>query len=841
MSAPTQDENVGSAISNGRSPAATAGKGIIVGIGASAGGLDAFKKFFRALPAQTGLAYVLIPHLDPDHKSLMAELVSRCTTMPVVEASEGMTVAVDHVYILPPNKYMTLAEGALRLKGPIKRQGLQTSIDVFLRSLGEEMRERAVGIILSGTGAHGTLGLKVIKENGGAALVQDPATAQFAGMPESAISAGLADLVLPPEQMPEALLQYVKRYFNEDTIEAPPTEDVLAQLNLILDYANQRLHHDFRCYRKKMLIRRIERRMGLINVATFAAYLAYLRENDAEVPLLVADLLISVTSFFRDADAFKVLETEIIPQIVKQIDGDLSLRVWVPACATGEEAYSLAILFLEQLALAHKNCRLQVFATDVDDEALETGRRGAYLDTIATGVSPERLTRFFAKVEPHHYRVSKALRDTVVFARHNLLHDAPFSKMDMVSCRNLFIYLEAEIQKRVLPLLHFALNEKGYLMLGSSETIGDEIGLFETVSRKWRIFRRTGATRIDRLELPIRSRQDGPRIGQSSVRSRANPPDLADIAKQILLRDFAPAAVLINRRLEILFFYGPTYRFLEQPTGEPTKDLMALAHSGIRGKLRAAVNQIVIEKLKSTAAVFQMRSKDGSVTARLTVRELDLPSATDGPLLVTFEEIAGPAETEAKPLDSEATESDLIHHLESDLKAIRDELQDSIEELEESNEQLKASNEEVMSVNEELQSTNEELQTSKEELQSLNEELSTVNVQLREKVEELENANNDIANLLGSTDIATLFLDRELRIKSFTPATTRLLNLIATDVGRPIADIVLKLDDPDMLRDAEEVLQQLTPRERERRRPAALAFCAASCPISPWTIELKGW
>ena len=548
----------------------------VAGLVASAGGLDAFKKFFAAMPADSGIAFVLIPHLDPTHESLMVELLARHTSMPVVEAAEGMAVEANHVYIIPPNKNMTISGGVLRLTGPVERGSWQTSIDLFLRSLADDQLEKAICIILSGTGSHGTLGLTAVKAAGGMAMVQDPKTAAYPRMPESAIATGLADYVLPVEQMPEALVKYVQHgYVNGGRVVAA-VDEAPDHLNQLLALLRARTKFDFRCYRKKMLARRLERRMGLSHFDNVAEYLAHLREHPEEVKQLARDLLVSVTRFFRDPDAFSTLETEVIAPLIQAKDADAPLRVWVPGCATGEEAYSIAMLLLEHQTAAQNPCRLQIFATDVDEQALEVARRGIYPEGISADVSPERLARFFTRVDESAWQISKQVRETVTFAVQNLITDAPFSKMDLISCRNILIYLEPEMQKKIITLLHFALKEGGYLFLGPSETVGRQTDLFEPVSKKWRIYRRIGPARADGLQFPVM--QTEPRQAKPQPASRPQaPPRLAELAQNSLLRRFGLACVVINRNYEVLHFAGPTEDYLVQPGGPPTQHLLSLA------------------------------------------------------------------------------------------------------------------------------------------------------------------------------------------------------------------------------------------------------------------------
>jgi two-component system CheB/CheR fusion protein len=783
----------------------------VVGIGASAGGLDAFKHFFTAMPADSGVGFVLIPHLDPKHQSLMVELIARYTKMPVVEAADGMPVEANRVYIIPPNKYMTFRSGVLQLTGPVERTGPQTSIDLFLRSLADDKQEKAICIILSGTGAHGTLGLKAIKAANGMAMVQDPNTAEYPRMPENAIATGLADYILPVKRMPEALIKYIEFYHVNGSKTGVEAQN---DLDKVLGLLRTRMRFDFRCYRVRMLTRRIERRMSLLHLDKIADYLDYLREHPDEVKQLFRDLLISVTNFFRDPEAFQALETEVVAPLVRVKEFDAPFRIWSAGCATGEEPYSLGIMLLEQLAAEKKSCKVQIFATDVDEAALEAGRHGVYPDTISTDVSLERLGRYFTRKDDSSFQVTEKLRELVVFARQNLITDAPFSKLDLIVCRNLLIYLEPEIQKKIIALLHFSLNEGGYLFLGPAETLGRHTELFEPVSKKWRIFRRTGPVRLERVEVPIANTTDRLLPVRRLEPPTANRPvSFADMTHRLLLDQFAPAAVMINRKYEILYFFGPTDRYLATPAGEPTHDLMMIAREGLRTKLRSAIHKAVRENNLVTLADVQVKRNGELHSAILTIRPVQGQQGENGLLLVTFQD-SDQVSAPVRPPDSPAEES-LVRQLECELKITREDLQSTIEELESSNEELKVSNEEVMSMNEELQSTNEELETSKEELQSLNEELTTVNNQLQDKLGDLETANNDMANLLNCTEVAIIFLDSEFRIKRFTRPAMRLFNLIATDLDRPIGDITPKFTESTLREDVEQVLRNLALQEKQ--------------------------
>ncbi len=786
----------------------------IVGIGASAGGLGAFEKFFSAMPADSGMAFVLVQHLDPTHESLTAHLLSRYTTMRVIEAEDRMPVEPNRLYIIPPNAYLTISEGALHLSEPVLHRGMRMPIDFFLRSLAEAQREKAVAVILSGTGSDGTLGIRAIKGDGGIALAQAPETAEYDGMPRSAIATGLVDYVGPIESMPEVLIRYNAHALAgkaaEPTALAGEEPDALRS---ILSVLQARTKYDFRCYKKGTMLRRITRRMGLREIEGLGAYLAFLREHPDEATQLFNDLLIGVTGFFRDPQAFEALG-EAIERIIEAKGPDQPVRIWVPACSSGEEAYSIAILVAERLQVAKRNCPIQIYATDIDDGALGNARAGLYPANITADVSEERLQRFFTR-EGHAFRVSKQIRDAVVFAVQNLIMDPPFSKLDVVSCRNLLIYLEPEVQRTVIGLFHFALNDGGYLLLGSAETIGSENALFEPVAKKWRLYQRLGAAHRNPVELPIFPATHGPGPAQTLQRPLLNDPvRLGELTRDALLETFAPAAVLVTRRHQIVYYHGPTSRYFDQPPGPPSEDLMRKVREGLRIKVRGLLHQAAQHGGVQASGTVDLRDADSPRRVRITATPLVWPREVEGLLLVSFQD--EPALARSVPEgESAGTGEAVIQQLERELTSTRDDLQSSIEEMESSNEELRAANEEVMSVNEELQSTNEELETSKEELQSLNEELSTVNSQLEEKVRELEATNDDLDNLLSSTDIATIFLDRELHIQRFTPPATRLFNLIGTDRGRPVDDISRKFDDPNLLDDAREVLERLVPIDKD--------------------------
>ncbi len=795
----------------------------VVGVCGSAGALEAFQILLDNLPTPLGLALVIVPHLDPSHPSLMAQLLASHTPMRVEEVADGVALAPDRVYVIPPGRFLAVANGRLLLSpvadGDASATGRQTVIDLFLRSLAEDLEHRALGVVLSGTGSLGTLGLREIKEHGGVTLVQDPASAGFDSMPRSAIAAGVADRVLSPKAIAGALVDYARRArASGHWRQGADADTEPEQLGAILALLRARTKYDFRCYRKGMLLRRVRRRMGLRQLTDLPEYVARLRSDGEELGLLFRDLLIGVTGFFRDPKAFEVLEQRVLDPLARRADGDRPVRIWVPGCASGEEAYSIAMLTIEAFARRQRRPNLQIFATDINDQALETARQGRYPKGIAADVSPRRLQRFFVEAGSDSYRVTKQLRDAVVFAPQNLISDAPFSKLDLVSCRNLLIYLEPEVQRQIVAVFHFALRPDGYLLLGPSEGVGQRTDLFATVSKRWRLFRRAGPSRSCDVLFPAASAPGDPR---SLTAERELEPALAKdvglVAQRMLLDEYGPAAVLINRRYDILHLFGPIGRYLELSTGRATLDLMALLRQGLSTRLRGACQQVLRDQTPVVIDNARVKRDGGYVPVQVRVRLLREPRETQGLLLVSFVDV-GPAKSEAEPAahgGKPGSDAALAQQLEQELKATREDLQSSIEEMESANEELKASNEEAMSMNEELQSANEELETSKEELQSLNEELSTVNSQLEQKIQELEHTNDDINNLLSGTEIATVFLDTEMRIKRFTPQSARLLNLRAGDTGRPLAEIAPNLRDDQLLAHALSVLEDLAPIETE--------------------------
>jgi two-component system CheB/CheR fusion protein len=785
-------------------------------MGASAGGLEAFTRFFTAMPSSSGMAFVLIQHLDPTHESLTAELLAKHTMMPVRQVAGETPVEADHVYVIPPNNDLSIQQGILRLTPAAERRGMRTPIDTFFRSLATDRQERAIGIILSGTGSDGTLGLKEIKTVGGLAIAQDPGTAQHDGMPRSAIAHGAVDRVLAVERIPETLLHYARHPYVAVARPEPDTEQAAGDLAPVLALVRARLRFDFSGYKESTLVRRVRRRMGLRHVERLPEYLKLLQSESRELQALFRDLLIGVTRFFRDPPAWQALERQALPSLLRARQTSAPLRAWVAGCGAGEEAYTLGMVLIEQCQAAERSGPIQIFASDVDREALEIARQGVFPESIAADVPADRLRRFFHK-DGSRYRVSKALRDTVIFAEQNLLSDPPFSNLDLISCRNLLIYLNPTVQQRILSLFHFALAESGVLFLGSAETIGSAEDRFETVSKRWRIYRRIGARRHDALAMRVVASHRATRERRTEPTAPPKVDHLAARVQHLLLERYAPASVVISRRYEILLFSGPVDRYLVQPPGPPTQDLLARMREGLQTPLRALVRQAIADHQPQTATGVRLRRNGASHRVRVAVEPLAASPETEGLLLVSFSDEAAapePAPDAAHAARSEREEL-LVRQLEAELKLSREELQGTVERSEASDEELRAANEEVMSINEELQSTNEELETSKEELQAVNEELNTVNAQLQDKVNELERANNDLDNLLTSTSIATVFLDRELRVRRFTPLATRLFKLNPSDLGRPLADITQTFTDAALFSDAASVLKRRAPRQVE--------------------------
>jgi two-component system, chemotaxis family, CheB/CheR fusion protein len=791
----------------------------IVGLGASAGGLEALESFFLHMPPHPGMAFVIIQHLSPRHKSILGEILKKDTQMTVVEVQDGMAVEVDCVYFNPPDKEVAVFNGILHLLEPAATPRVRMPIDYFFGSLAQDQGERAICIILSGTGSDGTLGMEEVKGAGGMTMAQAEFQAKYPFMPKNAIDTGQVDYVLPVEQMPQTLIKYIKHpYLETPEPSTPEAQEFQIFVPKILLLVRTTTRHDFTHYKPSTIRRRIERRMAVHRINQVADYYRYLQENPTEIKALFKDLLICVTSFFRDAEAFDILETKVIPHILAGKPARSAVRVWVPGCGTGEEALSLAILFAEVRERLEKNLQIQIFATDIDAEAIERSRLAEFPESISAAVSPERLRRFFTKKEGI-FKVKQEIREMVVFAPHNLISDPPFSKLDLVSCRNVLIYLDSELQKKILPLFYFALNPGGYLFLGPSESISGFPDYFAPVDLKWKIYQSKGefGLRMGRPLTPLDPPQAAPytkTLGPEAPREI----NVRHLMEKIILEHYAPACVLVNGKYDILYFQGATGKYLAPPVGEPSFHILKMAHADLRHKLSRALTQAVKEKKTVTYPGVQFREGDNLFLVNLLIRPLTLAGAPSELYLVIFEEKtpASPVTRKKGKTPAAGAESEpRLISLEQELQSTKEYLQTTIEELEATNEELKSANEELQSTNEELQSTNEELETAKEELQSTNEELVTVNSELQNKVDELTQLSDDINNLMVGTEIGTILLDRHLGIKRFTPGMTALFHLIPSDIGRSLRDITSRINDDRLCQDAETVLTNLQTQERE--------------------------
>jgi two-component system CheB/CheR fusion protein len=792
----------------------------IVGIGASAGGLEAIEQFLRPLSDKSGMAFVVVQHLDPTHKGMMAELLQRATPMKVVQAKDRLKVERDCVYVIPPNKDMSILKGVLHLLPPAAPRGLRLPIDFFFRSLADDQKERSIGVILSGMGSDGTHGVRSIKEQAGAVFVQAPASAKFDGMPRSVVDAGLADVVAPAEELAGRLLSYVAHAPAAVRPVLPLADKTQSAIEKICIILRNHTGHDFSEYKRSTVYRRIERRMALHQLGSIASYVKYLSENKQETQLLFKELLIGVTSFFRDPATWEYLREKVIPVLLDDRPSGHMLRAWVPGCSTGEEAYSLAIIFKEALEQVKpvKRYSLQIFATDLDKDAIDKARVGAFPDNIAGDVSAERLSRFFIPQE-HGYLVAKEIRETVVFAPQNLIMDPPFTKLDILSCRNLLIYLSADLQKKLLPLFHYSLNPGGILFLGSASTVGSSTDMFAPLHGKMRIYRRLEAgVRTEPLAFPAAFAHDRAHAAVApSTRARALPaPNIQALAEQLLLTRYSPAAVLTNDKGDILYISGRTGQYLEPAAGKANWNIYAMAREGLRYELSGTFQDAVRHGRTVTRADVRVGTNGGEQILDLTVTPIQEPPSLRGMVMVLFADKTAHIRTKppAKVHRTSSGAAALLARSEQEHQRTRQELQSTREEMQTSQEELKSANEELQSTNEELQSSNEELTTSKEEMQSLNEELQTLNHELQSKLDELTRANNDMRNLLESTNIATLFLDDALNVRRFTTQMSKIIKLIQSDAGRPLSDLSSDLVYPDLTSDAREVLRNLSPREK---------------------------
>ena len=818
----------------------------IVGIGASAGGLEAFEGFFKACPADTGMAFVLVSHLSPDHHSLLTEILQRNTRMPVAQAVDQDRVAPNHVYIIPPNSDMSLLNGVLHLSQAITRRGLHLPIDGFFRSLADEQAERAIGIILSGTASDGTLGLRAILGAGGVCMVQTPATAKFDGMPQSAINSGYVTHVLSVEAMP-AMLQELSRQSGYRKL-VPPlvTTNTLSILNQILLQIHSSTGHDFSLYKKSTIGRRITRRMALNNIQDIAVYARFLKQNSNEVHGLFRDMLINVTSFFRDPEAFAMLKQHILPALLVGKPDDYVFRIWVAGCSSGEEAYSIAIVLHELMDEMHKNFKVQIFATDLDDNVINSARSGNYPVSITQDIEPERLLRFFTPND-QGYKIKNEIRQMVVFAVQSVIKDPPFTKLDLLSCRNLMIYLEQEQQNKLIPIFHFALKPGGVLFLSNSESITNHLYLFKQLSRKWKFYQaqKTEAKlSLVHFESITMTNKDTP-VQKKIAISKAPAISVAALTNRVLLQFYAPASVTTDAKGNILYVHGDTSPYLSTPSGPVTTNVVDMARSGLQLALRTAL-QSAVQGDPTLSSEVIMNTKEGEFKANFSVRRLTLSisNANDDEslLLVSFQKVGGLSVAKrkrGKPVTT-SEEHRRNEQLERDLVCAHENQQATIEEMQATNEELKSSNEELQSTNEELQSSNEELETSKEELQSLNEETITVNSELNTKIEQLSISQNDLKNLMDNVHTGIVFLDYELNIRSYTHEAVKVYRLITTDIGQPLDDITSNLKGGNLLAELHTVLKTLIPEEIEVQTHDGIYYLARIQPYRTRDNVIEG-
>lgn len=794
----------------------------IVGVGASAGGLEAMEKLFAAMPVDAGLGFVLVVHLDPTHISLLPELLQKRTKMPVCHVVDGQLVERDHVYVIPPNKTLTILRGTLQLMDLAQPRSANLPIDSFFRSLAQDQGRNAVCIILSGTGTDGTLGVKAIKGEVGMVMVQDEESAKYDGMPRSAIATGLVDYVLPPQEMPEQLIRYTQHATHgidpKVTPAEGPTPKALQKIFVIL---RARTEHDFSLYKKNTICRRIERRMNVHQIDDISDYVRYLQESEREAGILFKELLIGVTNFFRDPGAFEHLQTEILPKLLRGKPEDSAIRVWVAGCASGEEAYSVAIVLHECMEQSGRHFHVQIFGTDIDESAIAVARAGLYPESIVADVGAERIQRYFTREEDGQYRVKKLIREMLVFAPQNVIKDPPFTKLDLLCCRNLLIYLGPELQRRLLPTFHYSLRPDGILFLGSSETIGTATDLFSMAHKKWKIFRSKKSTSLAHPILDFPTLPDSYPAHDFEVPEtvqRAEELSALQLVETILQQSDTPPCAIINDACNVVYIHGRTGRYLEPAEGKASVNIVEMARRGLKAELATAIRQVATHKQEIVCRGLEVEQNGGTLFVNLIVKPILEQIAMRGLMMVVFEETTTPSKRKKsgpKPATTNRRRGKSAEELEQELQHTRESLQTTIEELETSNEELKSTNEELQSTNEELQSTNEELETSKEELQSLNEESATVNAELQSRIDELSKTNDDMKNLLDSTEIATIFLDIDLRVRRFTPKATELIPLTPTDSGRPIQHLASTLIDTDLAELGRRVLADLAMYEAE--------------------------
>jgi two-component system CheB/CheR fusion protein len=788
----------------------------IVGIGASAGGLDAIEQFIGQIAPDSGVAYIVVQHLDPTQKALLPELLQRITAMPVREAEQGMRIEADCVYVIPPNTELSVVNDMLKLARPAEPRGLRLPVNVLFSSLASTQGERAIGVILSGMGSDGTLGAQAIKAMGGLTLVQAPTSAQFDSMPKSAIAAGCADIVVTPAEMPARIQSYVASVHQDKHAGQEMPHATTVPLQQIVKLLHRQTRHDFSLYKPSTLLRRIERRMAIHGIATPAQYAEFLEHNTQEGDLLFKEVLIGVTSFFRDPSVWEYLGKVAIPELLARRANDHALRAWSVGCSTGEEAYSLAMVFTEvtESVPALQEFTLQIFASDLSPDAIESARRGQYPLSISTSVSPERLARFFSAHDTY-YQINKNIRDMVLFAQHDVVLDPPFTRLDLLVCRNLLIYFDPLLQRRLLPLFHYSLRPGGILLLGSSETVGRFNHLFTPLQSKLRLYLRQDKTAITGA-LPVQSFPPLSTISREQTVPFTNIPastatSLQAAADHVLLQVYAPAAVVLNGSGDIVYISGRTGKYLEPAAGKANWNFHAMAREGLRGPLAVALKKAALQNEALQLHALKVAVPGGVQLVDVTVQRLHEPLALQGMTMIVFHDIASAQTGRGRRKGKGEVEASYA----AELQQYKDEIQALREETRASREELQASNEELQSTNEELQSANEELTTSKEEMQSMNEELQTINNELQTKLDDLALAQSDLQNTLNSIEIAILFLDQNLNVRRYTDRAAQIINLRESDVGRPLSDLTTSLQYPTLHADAQETLRTLAFSEKQ--------------------------
>ena len=816
----------------------------IVGLGASAGGLEPLEQFLSHVPKASGLAYLVVQHMDPNHKTLLAELLQRVTSMPVRQAIDAQPIQPDSVYVIPPDAEMTVLAGALRLAKPAEARGQRLPIDVLFGSLARELGDRAVGVVLSGMGSDGTLGLQAIKTQGGLTLAQQPESAQFDSMPRSAINAGCVDITAVPAEMPQRIASVAVAQPPAGLASAEGDEEDKITLDTILTLLHQHTRHDLALYKSNTLVRRIARRTAVHGLPSMHAYAEFLRANTQELDLLFKEMLIGVTSFFRDPEVWQDLQQKVMPELIERHAGEAgAMRAWVVGCSTGEEAYSLAMAFIEAVETLPEpgRCELKIFATDLNADAIAAARSGRFAATIANDLTPERLARFFI-ARPDGYLIDKRVRDMVLFAQHDVIMEPPFTRLDILSCRNLMIYFGSELQRRLVPLFHYSLRPGGALLLGSSETVGRTQSLFRPLDPKSRLFWRSGGLTAgadsNAVVFPIHRRPATRSAPQETPLAHLNTPpaNLQVLADQLLLQSYAPAAVLVNDAGDIVYISGRTGRYLEPASGKANWNIHVMARPSIRAQLAVALRTALEEK--KVVELRALRLEDSAAAAiDITVQAIVQPKSLEGMAMIVFREVpavpvrGGRRTKLTGPADPSMTEE--VLRSREQINALHQEMRTSQEE-------LQAANEELQSTNEELQSANEELMTSKEEAQSMNEELQTINGELQTKLDDLALAQSDMQNLLNSTDIATLFLDNQLNVRRYTEKIVRVIHLREGDIGRPLREVATTLQYPELHADVKETLRTLAVSEKQIPTSDGLWFTVRIMPYRTIANVIKG-